>query len=251
MSNPLHTKLESIFDNILTHRMDGLPVINKLLSVKAIGFHAWNNYQLGILITPWFMNLMLIPSTDSSTTSKDTTNTPAKVGSTQNHIFPSGSYEFVTGFEEAFGHYQSCSLFSPMFEFDDQQIAELTAKEALDAIMNDENIDIDSQNPATEIEQIWNGEIPQPIIKKNFDGTEKANNTTNKGNKKTRDTPNRPLSERLQEPTSRRDFLRGKAFRHEPLRSESHIESYVEKDTARNTESNSKNNSENNKRSNV
>lgn len=224
MSNPLHTKLETVFDHILIHRMDGLPVINKHLSVKAIGFHTWNHYQLGILITPWFMNLILIPSNNSVSTSTDTENTPLKVGSTQNHIFPSGAYEFVTGFEEAFGHYQSCSLFSPMFEFDDQQIAELTAKEALDAIMNDENIDIDSQNPATEIEQIWNGEIPQPIIEKNFDGTEKVKNTDDKENKQHSDTQRRPLSERLQEPTSRRDFLRGKAFRDESLKPENNAE---------------------------
>lgn len=208
MENPLHTQLEMAFHDILTQRMEGLPFVNKHLSVKAIDFHPWNNYQLGILITPWFMNLMLFHDNHYETT------VPPKIGSTQTHNFPSGSYEFVAGFEEELGHYQSCSLFSPMFEFEDQHTAELTAREALKAIMSDENSDIDSQNPATEIEQIWNGEIPQPIVTKNFDGTEKVTDTDNEETNQASNTPPRKrLSERLQEPTSRRDFLRGKAFR--------------------------------------
>ncbi len=189
-------KLEITFRNIQTTRMEGIPVINNNLNVEATNFQEWNDHLLGILITPWFMNLMLIPNGDTDST--------PKTGTIHQHVFPSGSYDFVAGFEEEIGHYLSCSLFSPMFEFENQEAAELTANEALKAIMNEENINNASQNPAQEIEKIWNGEIPPPEKTHNFDGS-----------KIEKPTPQRKLSERLKEPTSRRGFLQGKAFREE------------------------------------
>jgi [NiFe] hydrogenase assembly HybE family chaperone len=193
-------KLEATFRIIQTTRMEGVPVINNNLNVEAINFREWNDHKLGILITPWFMNLMLIPNGDTDST--------PKTGTIHQHVFPSGSYDFVAGFEEEVGHYLSCSLFSPMFEFENQEAAELTASEALKAIMNEENIDTSSQNPANKIEKMWSGEIPTPEKTHDFDGSKIETKVEKK-------EPRRKLSERLKEPTSRRDFLRGKAFREE------------------------------------
>lgn len=190
--------------------MKDVPVTNEKLQIKAIGFQSWNKYRLGILITPWFMNLMLIPLETSDNTLK-----AFKTGSTHQHIFPSGIYEFVANFEDAIGHYQSCSLFSPMFEFEDQETAELTAIEALKAIMSEKNCDKASQNPANDIEKIWKGEKAQPARSHEFDGTEIASK------------PRKELSERLKEPTSRRDFLRSKIFQEnispEPQKKETNL----------------------------
>ena len=197
----LTIKLEKTFRHIQQMRMAGVPVINENLVVKALLFQEWNDHKLGILVTPWFMNLMLIPN-------RDTDSTP-KTGTIHQHVFPSGSYDFVAGFEDEIGHYLSCSLFSPMFEFENQEAAELTASEALKAIMNEENIDNSSQNPANEIEQIWNGKLPSPEKTHNFDGSKIEP-------KIAKTTPRKKLSERLKEPTSRRDFLRAKAFKAEP-----------------------------------
>ena len=211
MTPSLSSKLETTFETVLVQRMQGLPFINSCLSVKAIGFRQWNDQQLGILITPWFMNLILAPDPSSTATNCNAT-TATKVGSMQKHIFPSGTYAFVTGYEESFGYYQSCSLFSPMFEFDDQSVAELTAISSLEAIMNEQNCDTESQNPTEEIEQIWNGEIPQPVNTIEFDGTIKPANaeTTNEHPK---EELHSGLSERLQQPSSRRDFLSGNALK--------------------------------------
>ena len=196
------SQLEKTFRNIQETRMAGVPVINENLIVKALHFQDWDNHKLGILITPWFMNLMLIPN-------RDTDSTP-KTGTIHQHGFPSGSYDFVAGFEEEIGHYLSCSLFSPMFEFENQEAAELTAIEALKAIMNEENIDTSSQNPANEIEKMWSGEIPTPEKTHNFDGSKIEPEIE-------KTAPRKKLSERLKEPTSRRDFLRGKAFRDQTI----------------------------------
>lgn len=230
----IHRTLEATFAHIQQTRMEGVPVINNKLSVKAIGFHEWNNNQLGILITPWFMNLMLFPQATKATgTTQATAMTDGydgeqsnhqegdnkhvnKVGSIQPHAFPSGIYDFVVAYEDDIGHYQSCSLFSPMFEFEDQPSAELTAKEALAAIMDDENRDIASQSRDKEIAQIWNGEKPAPPATDGFSShsssVDHAENTASKPHK-----PHKLLSERIKEridePTSRRDFLRGNIFR--------------------------------------
>ena len=220
----IHSTLESTFSAIQQTRMDGVPVMNDKLSVKAIGFHSWNNNQLGILITPWFMNLMLLSQDDFQATNKQKSANYLKVGSIQPHVFPSGTYDFVVGYEEGIGHYQSCSLFSPMFEFEDQTSAELTAKEALAAIMNEDNIDFSSQSRDNEIEQIWKGEKAAPVVIDGF-ASDASNPDSNLiANTKSPKKPQKGLSERISEgiekgiekgidePTSRRDFLRGKIF---------------------------------------
>lgn len=216
------TQLETTFRQIHTERMQNVPVVNEKLAVKATQFYPWKEYQLGILITPWFMNIMLLPNDATANNLADKqvgTNhsTPSnkesyKVGATKNHVLPSGSYEFVTGYEESIGFFESCSLFSPMFDFANQEAAELTAKEALLALMNKENIDVESQNPSHEIEKIWPDKEPIPEFTMNADGSEISKNSSlKKVNKK----PRKRLSERLKEPSSRRDFLRGSAFREE------------------------------------
>lgn len=198
-STNIKNKIENAFREVQAKHMQDIPVINPKLSVKALGFSNeddFNDYRLGILITPWFMNLMLLPKTPLAEGIPE-------FGNIQKHTFPSGTYEFVTGFDDAFGHYQSCSLFSPMFEFDSQQAAEVTAETALATVMNDKIRDIEAEGRSREIEQIWNGEKQKPADTKGFSSQNQ-----------TKPTPERKLlSERMKAPTSRRDFLRGKLFR--------------------------------------
>ena len=42
-------------------RMEGLDFVNPALSVEAVAFAPWQGHWLGVLITPWFMNLILAP----------------------------------------------------------------------------------------------------------------------------------------------------------------------------------------------
>lgn len=42
-------------------RMRDLPFYNERLSTEAVGFRNWEGHRLGILITPWFINLILLP----------------------------------------------------------------------------------------------------------------------------------------------------------------------------------------------
>jgi len=121
--------LESSFRHIARQRMAGVPILNPALSVEAVGFRPWAEHWLGVLITPWFMNLWLMPRIVARWQ-------PIAVGATRHHVFPAGVFEFIGGFESTLGDYQACSLFSPMFDFDDQPSAHATAVAALEALFD-------------------------------------------------------------------------------------------------------------------
>ena len=118
-------QLQQVFETIWQQRMQDMPVVNPALAVAVIGFEKTALDQLGIVLTPWCMNLVLLPESDEWNA--------LKPGSKQIHTLPAGSYEFVVASEPGIGRYQTCSLFSPMFEFSDQQAALATAEAALSA----------------------------------------------------------------------------------------------------------------------
>lgn len=120
--------LEATFKRILAVRLHNLPVINAALTVQAIGFEKIGDSYPGVLITPWFMNLILLPTADS----KWRTMTP---GNQFEQAFPCGSFIFTLAFETHLGIYAQCSLFSPMFEFENQAAAQIAAQAALQELM--------------------------------------------------------------------------------------------------------------------
>ena len=67
------------------------------------------------------MNLMLLPLADDEWAALPS-------GTKINRPFPSGTYEFILGEEEGVGRYLMCSLFSPVFEFQNQEAAVATAE---------------------------------------------------------------------------------------------------------------------------
>ncbi|TAN68619.1 MAG: [NiFe]-hydrogenase assembly, chaperone, HybE [Methylobacter sp.] len=122
-----HT-LETTFNEILDKRMRDLPVVNAALSVQAVGFNRFGEDWLGILITPWFMNLMLLPGPDSHWRTQPP-------GSKIDKRFPYGAFEFTLGSELQLGIYALCSLFSPMLQFENQAAALAAAEAALQGLL--------------------------------------------------------------------------------------------------------------------
>lgn len=110
-------------------RMRGLPMHNPALSVAAIGFQPWLGREIGVLITPWFMNLVLLPRPDEQWGE-------AEQGQLLRETLPSGVYEFIYGWSAQTGGYAGCSLFSPMFEFETQSSAEETAQAVMAALFD-------------------------------------------------------------------------------------------------------------------
>lgn len=151
-------RLEAAFRAIAVGRMRGLPLVNEALGVEAVGFAHWDGHWLGCLVTPWFMNLVLLPRDAAAWQS-------APAGDKVAYRFPAGVYEFVAGREEAIGEYQACSLFSPMFEFADHESARLTAQAALLALFDAANADTAYASPATPARP--------PLSKRSFLGGER------------------------------------------------------------------------------
>lgn len=120
--------LESTFQHIAATRMRDIPILNPRLSVEAVGFQRWQTYWIGILITPWFMNILCLPGEPRAD--------PAPASGTPCVLeLPSGRYEFLAASETRLGDYLGCSLFSPVLQFADMSQAREVALAAMDALM--------------------------------------------------------------------------------------------------------------------
>jgi [NiFe] hydrogenase assembly HybE family chaperone len=108
--------------------MRDLPVYNPVLRVAAIGFHASEDHAFGVVVTPWFMNLVRVPL--------DRDGSALAQGDVVARALPAGTLEFTVGRLDGFGTIESCSLFSPMFGFADQPAAENAAAAALTAVLD-------------------------------------------------------------------------------------------------------------------
>lgn len=108
-------------------RMRDLPVYNGLLRVEAVGGRLDGDRVVCVLISPWFMNIVVLPL--------DAQRGPTLVeGSKRMLRFPSGDYEAIAGRIDGVGLFESISLFSPVFEFADQAVARATAQSAADGM---------------------------------------------------------------------------------------------------------------------
>ena len=133
-------QLEVTFAQIARTRMAGLPVVHPRLRVQAVGFHARSVRvggaadepraieagALGVLVTPWFMNLVWLPLLRQDA--------PRHPGRKQTRQVGSAAFEFISAWDDSLGAYEACSLFSPMFAFVDHAAAQATAQEVLRAL---------------------------------------------------------------------------------------------------------------------
>ena len=182
--------LEQLYDDIRVTRMVDIPILNHQLKVQAVGFREWNQHVLGVLITPWFMNLVLLPTeeTDWSTYG---------VGSKHSYTFEAGLFEFIVGEEERLGKYMSCSMFSPMLEFADHEAAVQTAEAIVVGIFNEENKEVLGSEPWGEQEVPVSEEAPS-MVETMLDGAQ---------------TVGAIAKDNLEKPLSRRELLRGGFFK--------------------------------------
>ena len=124
-------RLEADFTEVWHAKMRDVPLVNKALKVQAVGFRAHEGQIMGVLISPWFMNLILLP---------DTQDWSALVTGEKEVVdFPSGAYEFIHNTREMTGGYKACSLFSPMGDFTRQQDAVDVANAVMQAIFDPAN----------------------------------------------------------------------------------------------------------------
>ena len=127
---------EALFDGIARARMAGLPFMNNALRVEAVDFRLEPSrgpdavqgtpesaHAAGVLVTPWFMNLVRFPLVRHDM--------PARVGTSRLRHVGQEQFAFTGAHEDAFGSFEACSLFSPVFEFGTQADAIATASTML------------------------------------------------------------------------------------------------------------------------
>jgi [NiFe] hydrogenase assembly HybE family chaperone len=120
--------LVEVFSTIQRERMHDVPILNPSLSVEAVGFEEYQGNWIGVLVTPWFMNLVALPGSGAWRSAPERASVY--------YAFPTGIYEFIAGVEPGIGEYHACSLFSPMPEFADQVAARETARAARAALFD-------------------------------------------------------------------------------------------------------------------
>ncbi|MBI5331254.1 MAG: [NiFe]-hydrogenase assembly chaperone HybE [Betaproteobacteria bacterium] len=143
------------FRHIAATRMTGVSLVNPALRVEAVGFREINGYTVGVLITPWCMNLIGLPGAETEWMARGS-------GTKHDLTLPSGDYEFLTAHEDNLGPYLSASLFSPLFEFGDMDQARAVAQAVLAEIFNP---------PGPEpLPQGFSAKLDQPVSRRGFLG---------------------------------------------------------------------------------
>jgi [NiFe] hydrogenase assembly HybE family chaperone len=122
--NRVIDNLVRAYRHIGDERISGLPIYHDKLLVEAVGFRAWEGRSVGVLITPWFMNLVLLPGDEQECSD-------LAAGTATDWELPSGTYQFRTSAVEGVGVHLSAVLFSNVKAFPDQATARAVAQEVM------------------------------------------------------------------------------------------------------------------------
>jgi len=107
-------------------RMAGLPLCNPAVEVEALAFRAFEDCRLGVLITPWCINLVLLSDDDAWRAWEQ--------GSKSEWTFPAGPCEFTTCRDDALPTYLSAVLFRTVQDFPDHETARAVAAEVMECL---------------------------------------------------------------------------------------------------------------------
>lgn len=111
--------------------MHDMPFVNPALSVEAVGFQRWEGDWLGVVVTPWFINLFLLPGGGSLWRDLPT----GEFGAV---ALPVGELEFIgdnPGAAAPLEAYQYCPLISPVQHVEHQDAARAIARDALATVL--------------------------------------------------------------------------------------------------------------------
>lgn len=123
--DPRIAALEAYFREVEVTRMGDVPILNPALQVEAVGFQPIDAGWLGVLVSPWFMNLVWLRSVEEGVAAPDSLVLE----------LPSGEYEFFPNHAPDVGTFYTCSLFSPVLQFEDQATAVLTAQHVMQTLV--------------------------------------------------------------------------------------------------------------------
>jgi [NiFe] hydrogenase assembly HybE family chaperone len=122
--------LAQAYRGIGEKKMKDLPIFNARLRVEAVDFRDWQGRMIGVMISPWFMNLVLLAAPDDDTQA-------FTQGASSDWDFPAGNYQFH-GAEVAGIPHLTAALFSTVSDFPDQQSARSVAEAVLERLFDED-----------------------------------------------------------------------------------------------------------------
>jgi [NiFe] hydrogenase assembly HybE family chaperone len=109
--------------------MRDLPLYNAKVAIEGIGFRFFDDHALlGVMLTPWFMNLIVLPV-------ERVPMDLAAIGKSEAIELPAGKRTFVVGGAETIGLYKAHSLYSPVLNFTLPGQAQAEARRMLGLLM--------------------------------------------------------------------------------------------------------------------
>ena len=119
-------QVEVTFRHIHAERMAGLPLLNPALEIAAVSFARHGDDWRGVLVTPWCIDLLLLPAVREW-----------PIPGAHERVFrqyASGNFAFLPNHEEGLGNYLICALIHDMKQFPDQDTVRMTAQACLIAL---------------------------------------------------------------------------------------------------------------------
>ncbi len=112
------------YRDIVQPRMSSLPMFNEALRVEAVDFQPHEGRTCGVIITPWFMNLVVLPAEDDDWEA-------LAPGESVTVSFPGGDYDCTASNVEGLGTHLALPLFTTVKDFTDQDTAVHIARDIL------------------------------------------------------------------------------------------------------------------------
>lgn len=190
-------QIEQTFNKIHIENMQGIPILNPAIEVQALGFQEIDGRVLGIIITPWLMNVVILPKEDEDWSQM-------QLGDKRPHEFASRTYKFMLNEIDGIGLCQTHSLYSPMREFRCHQQAVAAAQAFLEGLMVEHELSEDERVNEELLGKVMRGEETPEIDLNDFAGIEAAESGSMKQNDDAQE-----LRVKAEKKITRRNLLRG------------------------------------------
>jgi len=161
--------LEQTFSKIQHENMQDVPILNRKLKVQTLGFQEYQGRVIGIVITPWLMNVVMLPKEGDDWEL-------LALGHKQFYEFPSKNYRFMVNDIDGIGFCQTHSLFSPMYDFSCQQQAVNAAQDFINKLLVESKSTAEDQVDEELLGKIMRGEETPEIDLDDFAAIEPYEN---------------------------------------------------------------------------
>ncbi|MGE5471930.1 MAG: [NiFe]-hydrogenase assembly chaperone HybE [Bacteroidota bacterium] len=116
------------YERVWQQRMADMPFVNPALQVAATGFVRCRGDWLGVVVTPWFINLFLLAGGGELWDD-------IAAGERRYVDLPCGALQFIADDDPDLGLYQYCPLIAPVMSIADMGVARQAAADAMAAVL--------------------------------------------------------------------------------------------------------------------